>query len=325
MKRSKKARFSTLLLVVLLILSACSKPAPPSATPEISAWQEQYDLGMRYLSEGKYEEAILAFTAAIEIDPKQVPAYQGAADVYLALGETDKAVELLGQGVLATESAALQTQLDTISVLTLEPTPEPTSSPTPEPTPDPTPISTLEPTPAPTSEPMPEPTPEPTPSPTSEPTPMPTLKPATTSGGISPLYFGELPIKNLTTSFESQEADENSREGFLGYTYLSFDLDTSSLYPDVANEIRACLIWSSVRGGNVISSPSRAMEQCIQATNMWGEMSWLREAHTRTSVSRMGFPTYEKDIGEEAEVFLVVVDENSSALGYCLAYITIAA
>ena len=34
-------------------------------------WQGQYDLGIRLLGEGKYEEAIIAFTAAIEIAPSR--------------------------------------------------------------------------------------------------------------------------------------------------------------------------------------------------------------------------------------------------------------
>ena len=42
-----------------------------------NTWQEQYDLGVRYLAEGNYEEAIIAFTAAIEIDPNRVEAYMG--------------------------------------------------------------------------------------------------------------------------------------------------------------------------------------------------------------------------------------------------------
>jgi Tfp pilus assembly protein PilF len=94
MKRSKKSCISALLLAILLILSACSKPAPSSATPEISTWQEQYDLGMRYLSEGNYEEAIIAFTAAIEIDPKQAPAYVGRGDAYIGSGETEETLAL---------------------------------------------------------------------------------------------------------------------------------------------------------------------------------------------------------------------------------------
>lgn len=63
------------LLCVILLLTACGANGP--------TWQEQYDLGVRYLSEGNYKEAIIAFTAAIEIDPKQAPAYVGRADAYV--------------------------------------------------------------------------------------------------------------------------------------------------------------------------------------------------------------------------------------------------
>lgn len=52
-----------------------------------SSWQEQYDLGVRYLSEGNYQEAIIAFTAAIEIDPKQSLPYIGRGDAYIGSGE----------------------------------------------------------------------------------------------------------------------------------------------------------------------------------------------------------------------------------------------
>lgn len=71
-----------LMLILLLGLCACGQQAP--------AWQEQYDLGVRYLEEGSYEEAIIAFTAAIEIDPKQAPAYVGRGDAYISSGETEE-------------------------------------------------------------------------------------------------------------------------------------------------------------------------------------------------------------------------------------------
>ena len=70
-----------LALILSLTLCACGKKSGGS-------WQEQYDLGVRYLSEGNYEEAVIAFTAAIEIDPKRVDAYVGRGSAYIGCGET---------------------------------------------------------------------------------------------------------------------------------------------------------------------------------------------------------------------------------------------
>lgn len=79
-----------LLICLLFSLAACSKD---NATGSAD-WQEQYNLGIRYLADGKYEEAILAFTAAIDIDPKQAEAYIGRAEAYLGSGETTENLNL---------------------------------------------------------------------------------------------------------------------------------------------------------------------------------------------------------------------------------------
>ena len=81
-----------LALAMALSLCACAKRGPqadaePSDAP---TWQEEYDLGVRYLSEGDYEQAIIAFTAAIEIDPKRAEAYLGRASAYIGSGETEE-------------------------------------------------------------------------------------------------------------------------------------------------------------------------------------------------------------------------------------------
>ena len=68
------------LLLLCLTLTACSRE--PAAV-----WQEQYDLGVRYLSEGSYQEAVLAFTAVIEIEPNLAEAYSGRADAYIAAAQ----------------------------------------------------------------------------------------------------------------------------------------------------------------------------------------------------------------------------------------------
>lgn len=69
----------TVLLLLILALTACKQEV---------TWQEQYDLGMRYLSESNYEEAVAAFTMAIQIDPKQAPAYVGRGNAYVGMTDS---------------------------------------------------------------------------------------------------------------------------------------------------------------------------------------------------------------------------------------------
>lgn len=81
-----------LTVVLCILLSACGQASAPTAYAELT-WQEQYDLGVRYLSEGNYEEAIIAFSAAIEIDPKRPEAYVGRGDSYAAQGQQLEEIE----------------------------------------------------------------------------------------------------------------------------------------------------------------------------------------------------------------------------------------
>lgn len=74
-----------LVAAVLVCLILGGKTADP--------WQEQYDLGLRYLSEGNYAEAVLAFNAAIQIDPNRMDAYLGRARGYIALDNPEAARE----------------------------------------------------------------------------------------------------------------------------------------------------------------------------------------------------------------------------------------
>ena len=93
-------------LVICMMLSSCGGQSTESA------WQEQYDLGIRYLSDGNYEEAIIAFTAAIEIDPKRAETYEGLANAYIAAGDEDAALAILEEGYEMTQDIALLTFLE---------------------------------------------------------------------------------------------------------------------------------------------------------------------------------------------------------------------
>ena len=88
----KKVVGLCLLLALLLGLAACGK------SPE-EKWQEQYELGMKYVSEGNYEEAVLAFTAALEIDPKKADTYAGLAAAYADQGDWENLDEILKNGL----------------------------------------------------------------------------------------------------------------------------------------------------------------------------------------------------------------------------------
>lgn len=63
---TRKITFCALVFVLsTFLLTSCGE----GEQVQENSWQEQYDLGVRYLSKSNYEEAIIAFTAAIGIDP----------------------------------------------------------------------------------------------------------------------------------------------------------------------------------------------------------------------------------------------------------------
>ena len=103
-----KKLFCTLLAALLLLtLAACQKAPAAESADEAPGWQTKYDLGVRYLSEGNYEEAILAFEAAIEIDPKQEAVYLKYAEVYVEQGDYASALQVLERGFRETQSKLL--------------------------------------------------------------------------------------------------------------------------------------------------------------------------------------------------------------------------
>ena len=94
--RTLTKRFSCLLMAALfLFLAACASQSP--------SWQEQYDLGVRYLSEGNYQEAIVAFEAAIKIDPRRGEAYLGLAEACLKSGDPQRAWQVLNGALEAVQ------------------------------------------------------------------------------------------------------------------------------------------------------------------------------------------------------------------------------
>ena len=101
--RTRKALYMTLTIALMLLLAACG-----------NTWQKHYDLGMKYLNDGNYEEAIIEFEAAIEIDGSKADAYIGLAEVYIEQGDLQKAIEILEKGYEKTKADAISAKLDEI-------------------------------------------------------------------------------------------------------------------------------------------------------------------------------------------------------------------
>lgn len=100
-------KLTALLLCVAIMLTGCQASETVSITEMLTDAQ-------KYLTDMDYEQAIIEFNKILEIDPKNVDAYIGLADVYLRLGDVEKAVEILRQGLEKTRDAKLQTKIDNI-------------------------------------------------------------------------------------------------------------------------------------------------------------------------------------------------------------------
>lgn len=91
--------FFLLFVAAAMLFCACTAKdglaESAQETMQAPSWQAQYDLGVRYLSEGNYEEAIIAFTAAIEIESMRAESYLGRAQAYDKLNDSNAIADYL--------------------------------------------------------------------------------------------------------------------------------------------------------------------------------------------------------------------------------------
>ena len=93
---AKKKIIITFLIAVILIASGITAAVILSEGSSISvSTSDMLQLADRYLKEMNYEQAIIEFQKILEIEPKNVDAYIGLAEAYVALGDNDRAIEVL--------------------------------------------------------------------------------------------------------------------------------------------------------------------------------------------------------------------------------------
>ena len=84
MKRVKALIKTGMIALLLMVITACGNGGKTKYTLEMA---------QNYLLEGNYEEAILAYTALIEIDPSDTSLYMQRADAYVYTEQYQNAID----------------------------------------------------------------------------------------------------------------------------------------------------------------------------------------------------------------------------------------
>lgn len=89
-QRARKSKKKVIAIVSCVAAVAIVALICLLVLPLGNTWEKHYELGEKYLSEENYEEAIIEFTAAIELDGSKPEAFEQRANVYILLAEMDK-------------------------------------------------------------------------------------------------------------------------------------------------------------------------------------------------------------------------------------------
>ena len=93
----------TIVFAVLICISIYNAPAKRLA--------RALDLGQKYLLDENYNQAIVEFNKVIEIDPQNVDAYLGLAEVYEKIGDEEAVREILEKGYEITHDDRILIQM----------------------------------------------------------------------------------------------------------------------------------------------------------------------------------------------------------------------
>ena len=113
-KKSKTKLIAIIVIIAVVIIGGIIAVVLITNQSNNDEYMKQLSLGEKYLSEEKYDEAIVALRRAIEINPNNPEAYLKLADAYIAKGDTQSAIQALELGLTRTNSEAIRTKLNAL-------------------------------------------------------------------------------------------------------------------------------------------------------------------------------------------------------------------
>ena len=116
--KSSKGRMIAIIVVLIAVIigSVLTIILVAAGSQNARSAREQISLGEKYMSDEDYDEAIIAFEKAIEIDPNNIDAYKKLAEAYKAVGNYTEAVRALRRGYEYTGNGELKGMLDEYSL-----------------------------------------------------------------------------------------------------------------------------------------------------------------------------------------------------------------
>jgi tetratricopeptide (TPR) repeat protein len=91
MKTGVRKQIGVVLLVILLFLSSCVS-TPNKTQTELRDARAYNKRGIAYWSKGQYDQAILDYNKALEINPRYADAYNNRGVAYADTGQYDQAI-----------------------------------------------------------------------------------------------------------------------------------------------------------------------------------------------------------------------------------------
>ncbi len=99
-----------MLLVAVVVIIAVLM----ASSSDSKKYARHMEAAQRYMDELDYEQAIVEYRAAIEIEPNNVEAYQALAEIYVQTGDYEAAIAVLNQGIGQTGSEELAVYIEEV-------------------------------------------------------------------------------------------------------------------------------------------------------------------------------------------------------------------